>query len=122
MTGIAAKFIGVSPVTAISLQGDAKTTVATAGTTQATATALGEVINVVSTSTADQGVRLFANGAIIGDQQWVYNNTANQIKVYPPVGWKINQISANGSMTLAPSTSCMFIYVSSTLIVGNLSA
>ena len=91
-----------------------------AGTTQGTATAVTADLGIVSTATTGQGVILYA--AVPGDDQWIYNGTSTDIKVYPPSGSKFNQLSANSGFTLAPSVGVMCKTVSSTQMLAIMSA
>ena len=117
----AKKWLGVSPITAQSIQGDANTAVTAAGTTIGTATDLTNVVNIVTTATDGQGVQL--DTGVIGDSQMVYNATSVSIKVYPSSSTaKINQIAAGSAHVLAAYTSCIYFIASSTQHVGNLSA
>ena len=95
--------------------------VVAAGTTQATATLLINGMNGILTAAANSGVILNLNSGT-SDTQVVYNGGANAVKVYPPVGSKINGLPTNTGMTLAPATSCAFFFMSDTQIVGVLSA
>lgn len=118
---LAAKVIGMSPVTVQSFQGDANTAITAAGTTLATATDLTNVVNIVTTATDGQGVQLTTG--VIGDSQIVYNNTLVSIKVYPSSSSaKINQIAAGGAHILAPQTVCIYFVASATQHVANMSA
>lgn len=118
---LAAKFIGVSPITAQSMQGDANTAIAGAGTTLATATKLTNVVNIVSSGADGSGVQL--QTGIIGDSQVVLNATLVSIKVYPQSSTaKINQITAGNAHTLAPMTACIYYVASATQHIANLSA
>ena len=117
----AKKWLGMSPVTSQSIQGDANTAITAAGTTQATATDLTNVINIVTTATDGQGVQL--DTGVIGDSQLVYNATVVSIKVYPAsTSAKINQIATAGAHILAPYTSCQYFVASATQHVAFLSA
>lgn len=118
---LAAKWLGVSPVTAQSIQGDANTAITAAGTTLATATDLTNVVNIVTTGTTGQGVQL--STGVIGDSQVVWNNTGNPIAVYPSSSTaKINQITAGSAMTLADKSSAIFFVASATQHICVLSA
>ena len=115
------KFLGVSPVTAQSIQGDANTAITAAGTTIGTATDLTNVVNIVTTATDGQGVQL--DTGVVGDSQLVYNATSVSIKVYPSSSTaKINQIATGGGHILPPQTSCIYWVASSTQHVANMSA
>ena len=95
--------------------------VVAAGTTQATATLLVNGMNGVLTAASGSGVILNAN-SLTSDCQVVYNGGANPVKVYPPVGSKINGLPANTAMSLGTGTTAMFWFLSDTQIVGVLSA
>jgi len=112
---------GVSAGAAQAINGNSSVVnYSTAGTTQGTATAIVADTNIVTTSTADQGVILYAG--MPGDSQLVFNNTNANIKVYPPSGAKVNQLSANAAFTLAPQTGVICKCISSTQWLGFLSA
>jgi len=118
---LAKKWLGVSPVTAQSIQGDANTAITAAGTTLATATDLTNVINIITTATSNQGVQL--DTGVIGDWQVVYNNTLNTISVYPSSSTaKINQITAGNPMSLASQSSCLYFVASATQHIAVLTA
>ncbi len=112
---------GVSAGAAQAINGNAAVVNYTAaGTTQATATALTADTNIVTTATTGQGVILYAG--MPGDDQWVYNSTLVDIRVYPPLGAKVNQVATNGSFVLAPVTGAHCKCISSTQWIVNLSA
>ena len=114
---LAQRFIGVSPITAQSLQGD-YAAIAAAGTTQGTATSFKNAFVNVSSGTG--GVILAAAG--VGDSQIVYNSSGSAITVYPPSSSKINALSANTGVSLANNTVCEFFTVSGTQILALMSA
>ena len=117
----AKKFLGVSPMTASSMQGDANAAVTAAGTTLATATDLTNVVNVITTGTANQGVQL--DTGIVGDWQVVWNNTGAAILVYPSASTaRINQVALGAGMTLADKSSALFFIASATLHICVLTA
>lgn len=95
--------------------------VVAAGTTQATATLLINGMNGILTAAANTGVILNLN-SLTSDTQVVYNGGANSVKVYPPVGSKINGLPVNSGMILATNTTCIFLFLTDTQIVGVLSA
>jgi hypothetical protein len=99
---------------------DAKTGITAAGTTQATATLLSAGINIVETAAADSGVLLAI--AQIGAVQIVYNDGANAVKVYPPTSAQINGIGTNAAHLLATNTACVYWTLSTTQLIGILSA
>ena len=117
----AKRWLGVSPVTAQSIQGDANTAITAAGTTLATSTDLTNAFNIVTTATDGQGVQL--DTGIIGDSQIVYNNTLVSIKVYPSSSSaKINQITAGSAHVLPAQTACLYFVASATQHIANMSA
>lgn len=69
-----------------------------AGTTQATATAVHGGVVTVTTCAAGAGVALDVVGAF---SKLVFNNTANALLVYPPVGSTINALAANAGYSVA---------------------
>lgn len=95
--------------------------VVAAGTTQATATELINGLNGITTAAANSGV-ILSPVLSTSDCQVVYNGGANAVNVYPPVGSRINALTANGAMVLAPNTACQFWFLSDTRIIGILSA
>ena len=118
---MAKKWLGVSPVTAQSMQGDTNNAVTAAGTTLATATDLTNTQSIVTTATDSQGVQL--DTGIVGDWQMVYNKTSVSIKVYPSSSSaQINQITAGSAHILAPQTACQYFVASATQHVAFLSA
>lgn len=84
------------------------TGISAAGATQGTATALANIVNVVSTSAAG------ANGvvlptAVAGAGYYVFNDdSADNVLVYPPVGGEINRLGTNVSITLTPGQGAHF--------------
>lgn len=100
---------------------DANTGISAAGTVQADATELKNGVNFVSTVAAGAGVILSSQLAA-GDEQLVFNGGLNAVKVYPPVGMKINSLPTNTAATLAINTACNFYCGSTTQIAAVLSA
>lgn len=112
---------GMSAGNAQAMGGSIATAVTAAGTTITTATHLTASKNVVTTATDSQGVQLYYMQA--GESQMVFNNTTANIKVYPgSSSMAINNASAGAGVYLAPYTFCEFHQVSSTKLMGNLSA
>lgn len=114
---LAKRFIGISPVTAQSLQGD-YAAYAAAGSGQSDATLVGTAYGAVTSGTG--GVRLTAGG--VGDSQVIFNTSGSSITVYPATGFKINQFSANTGVLVANNTVIEFYTVSGTQIFANQSA
>lgn len=99
---------------------DVTLSVSAAGTTQATATLLIGGLSTVTTVASGSGVVLSPN--VTSALQMVFNGGANPLTVYPPVGYKINNLAANGGHILGINTACQYWTVSSTQVVGFLSA
>jgi expansin (peptidoglycan-binding protein) len=112
---------GCSAGQALSIAGGVATALTAAGTTQATALALGPLdVNMIGTCAAGAGVILLTGAP--GDKTTVYNGGANACLVYPPVGAKVNSLTTNAGVTLATNTAILMTCVSGTQWVGNLSA
>lgn len=106
---------------AAALGGSIAATVTAAGTVITDATDITASKNIVTTASADQGVQLYYMAA--GESQIVFNNTTVNIKVYPgSSSMRINLAAAGAGVNLAPQTFCEFHQVSTTKIIGNLSA
>ena len=111
---------GLDTLSVSAIVQDVGTSISAAGTTQGTATALTNTLNGLGTVAAGAGVVLYAGSA--GDCQLVYNGGANAVKVYPPSGAKINGLASNAPHLLATNTACEYWFLSTTQIVGVLSA
>lgn len=96
---------------ATTLSGDLKygvtAAITAAGSTQGAATALTETINVVTTATAGQGVKLKA--AVAGLKVEIYNTTSNDIKVYPNTSDTVDGGSANAAKDLPAKCSMVLV-------------
>lgn len=93
-------------------------TVAAAGTTQATATAIVDEIIVISNNTAANGVVLPV--ATAGQKFFITPAlVTNAPLVYPPVGGSINFGTANAGVAIAARKMAVFIALDS---VGNYAA
>lgn len=122
MGGLAKRIMGggISAGAAKAINGDIRTGISAAGTTQGTATELTAAENYVSTVASGAGVKLLS--CEISDEQGVYNAGANALTLYPDSGSKINGGAANGSISLATNTYIRFKRLTSTQWVGLLSA
>lgn len=100
------------------LLGSMATTFTAAGTTQAAAAAITTVFTLVTTATEGQGAILPASMSV-SDQCTVANGTAVDVYVYPPVGGKINNGTANIPMMLAPQAAIDFTCVDGTNWMAN---
>jgi hypothetical protein len=88
------------------------TAISAAGTIQGDATALTKDINVISTVSAGQGVRLPA--AVAGMVIIVNNASATNMNVYPATGAAINSLATNAAYTHVAGASLQYYAVSST--------
>lgn len=90
----------------------AGTAAVTAGTTQtqAGATALTGMLNVVTTGNANDGVRLPAAG--VGAMCTIVNGSNAALKIYPPSGGALNGGTADAAVTLAASKNALVVYSS----------
>ena len=103
---------GFSVREAHALTGANAVAVSAAGSDQAGATLLAADNNLITTATADQGVRLPASW-IAGDI-WVCNGTSVNVFVYPVVGGKLNNETANAPLTLPAGRAAICKAVSAT--------
>ena len=85
--------------------GDMGIALVAAGTTQATALAVVNDINIFSTVAAGAGAILPTFGSAFVT---VFNNGANALLVYPPVGGSVNQAALNTAFSVAAGKSCTF--------------
>ena len=87
-------------------------TITAAGTTQATAFALINDINVVSTAAASTGVALPTG--TVGRRVVVFNRGANAITVYPASGGTIDTLALNAGMALPVNAQAQFYAATAT--------
>jgi len=121
MLGWKAFGAGLAGPVALAICKDTATALSAAGTTQGTATELTAADSEITTVAAGAGVVLSSKLAS-GDSQTVFNAGANAVKVYPPVGFQINALATNASMTLGVNTGILFKCISATRVFGVLSA
>ena len=88
------------------------TAISAAGTIQGDATALTKDINVVSTVSAGQGVRLPT--AVAGMVIIVNNTSATNMNVYPATSAAINSLSTNAAYTHVAAASLQYYATSAT--------
>jgi len=102
--------LGESPFVVQAIQGDVNNSILPAGTTLATATALGSAINDIATTPTGTGVTLPANATTLGDEIFIYNGAAsNALKVYPALATEnINSASAGTAFSIAAGKSASF--------------
>lgn len=85
------------------------TTQAAAGTTQATAAALAADNVMVTTVTQGSAECVILPALNLGDWQFVTNGqSTNNLYIYPQVGGKINNATANAYVELPPNRSAQF--------------
>jgi hypothetical protein len=84
-----------------------------AGTTQGTAYVITSSVDQFTTVTTGTGAILPAN-VFNGRGITVYNRGANALKVYPPVGAKIESNATNAAVTLAAGADAIFRPISAT--------
>lgn len=106
---IARKLIGLGLPwgTAVGVVGNVDNNLTATGTTQATALLVSNDINVLTTTAASTGV-ILRSDLSAGDTQEVVNYGAQTLTVYPPVGGKINNGSANAGVSVATNTSALY--------------
>jgi len=78
-----------------------------AGTTQGTAAPITKTYNIISTASANQGVRLPA--AVAGKVVNVYNTTGATIKIYPATDATIDDGSTNAPDEIRPNNGKEFV-------------
>jgi len=88
------------------------TSITAAGSDQSGATALSKTFNVVTTATANQGVKLPTASA--GVTYTVKNDTSVNIKIYPNTSGTINVGSANAAIDCPAGSTTRLIGASST--------
>ena len=81
--------------------------VTAAGSAQSDATQLGETVNIVTTASNNEGVKL--PSATTGRHIEIYNSTSSSIKVYPATSDKIDFGSSNAAKDLPPNTSMSLV-------------
>ena len=81
--------------------------ISAAGTDLASATALTRQINVITTVSAGQGVRLPAT--TVGMQVTLINASATTVKVYPTNGSAIDSLDTNAAFDLGAGARLTFV-------------
>ncbi len=95
-----------------SWQGGIATGLSAAGTIQSTATLLAAGYNQVGTVGAGAGVIL---ATTLGVEQWIWNDGANALLVYPPTGAQINNLGSNNPATISTLSSAGYVMLTSSL-------
>lgn len=106
--------INISGTTTLS--GDLKygvtASITAAGSSQGDAVALTETVNIVTTASANQGVKL--KSAVAGLKTEIYNTTSADIKVYPNTSDTIDGGSSNAAKMLPSGASMVLVCKDST--------
>lgn len=89
-----------------------ETGITAVGTTQATATPLMAEWNEVSTTPLNSGVVLFNFAE--GFDSVIFNQGANPLNIYPPIGCSIDALGANNPYVLAAGATRDFYQLSAT--------
>ena len=119
---------GVAVSAAAAIAGDTAVGLTALGSTQGTALAFSANYTMFTTVAAGTGAILptIANvpglGVVQGDDFIVFNNGANALIVYPPVGSQIALGATNAGQSIPSGKSCFFIMLSNTVWGYNLSA
>lgn len=90
----------------------AVSTIAAAGSSQATATQASFGLNVVSAGDGTKAIRLPT--AVAGSIVFVKNTAAGALPIYPATGAQINAVGSNNAYSIATLTSTMLIAASAT--------
>jgi hypothetical protein len=98
---------GIAPLTAQNVAGNVSNNLTAAGTTQGTALAIYDEMNVFTTVAASSGAILRADLGP-GDEQEAANYGANALTVYPPVGGKIQNGSVNAGFSVGTNKTARF--------------
>lgn len=109
---------GIAPLAASQIAGDLQNTVSAAGTTQATATPVYGDNVVVTTCAAGAGVILSGPNFGPGDDSTVWNNGANPLAVYGPVGATVNGQTANLPVYVQPGQSVSLRCIGTNFFAG----
>lgn len=79
------------------------------GATQATANPIIKRINYITSGASNSGIILPKISKIVGGDIFVYNQTANNILVYPNTGERLLGLAYNAPATITPGTSIRFV-------------
>lgn len=66
---------------------------------------------VINTTVATTGDSITLPPGDQGDWVQIVNYSANAVKVYPPVGWKIHNASVNAAYTIAANKTAIFTQI-----------
>lgn len=103
--------VGVPSMQAQVMNGVGEASKTATGTTQADAYALTACSTEFTTTASGTGARLPASGLNVttGDILAVYNQGANTLLVYPPVGFKIGLAATNAAVSVTTGKSALFV-------------
>jgi hypothetical protein len=115
--------VGMSPGTASGI-GGTYGAVTAAGSTQATAAPINASMAVVASADGTKGAILVGQ---VGDEVWVFNNSASTLKVYPPTGAAIAVVgtglgTANSAFSQLTYKTTIYKCLTSTQWLANTSA
>jgi len=99
--------VGVAAAQATQIVGNVADNLTATGTAQVDALPLAAGANVFSTVASGTGARLFT-ASDIGDTQTVYNQGANSLNIYPPVGGTIQGLSVNAALAVVTGSATTF--------------
>lgn len=101
---------GMPPAMAQALNGVGQSSQTALGTTQADAFGITTCATEFTTTASGTGARLPASGLNVvgGDIVAVYNQGANALLVYPPVGFKIGLAATNAGVSVASGKAALF--------------
>jgi len=112
---------GLAPSSATAVLGSASAGLVATGTTQADALIIQVSNNQYTTVAAGTGA-VIPSFTQPGDVIRVFNNGANTLLVYPPLGGAINNGATNAGFSVAANKGAQFTMVSATLWGAILSA
>lgn len=119
---------GIAPQAALYISGDTAVGLTATGATQATGISLSANYNLFTTVAAATGCVLPAvlsppsNGVVVGDEIHIFNNGANSLSVYPPLGSQIALGATNAAFAVASGKSSKFVMLTATIWGVHLSA
>jgi hypothetical protein len=112
---------GIVPQAAYYISGDTAANLTATGATQATGFVMSANYNLFTTVAASAGAVLPAvlsppsNGVVVGDEIHVFNNGANSLTVYPPLGSQIALGAINAGVQVVSGKSAKFVMLTPTI-------
>lgn len=103
--------VGTPAAQAVVMNGVGQASQTATGSAQSDAFALTTCATEFTTVAASTGARLPAAGlnVVTGDILAVYNQGAQTLTVYPPVGFKIGLTATNGGVSVTTGKSAFFV-------------